>query len=189
MVIYTKTGDDGYTGLIGGQRIPKNDPRIISYGSVDELNSYLGLCISILRQGENPAFLFRDIIELLTLLQNDLFVIGSDLADPALKKRSSVRVKKEMIDNLENKIDMYENELDPITFFILPGGSVESAHFHIARSIARRAETNVSKLLSPSTETVNHLILIYLNRFSDLLFVLARLINKRLDIADIKWKS
>jgi cob(I)alamin adenosyltransferase len=94
-----------------------------------------------------------------------------------------------MIDNLENKIDMYESELDPITFFILPGGSVESAHLQIARSITRRAETNVSKLLSTSAEAVNNLILVYLNRFSDLLFVIARLINKRLGVSDVAWKS
>lgn len=189
MRIYTKTGDNGYTGLIGGQRIPKNDPRIICYGSVDELNSYVGLCISILLQRQNSTFFFKDLIELLTSLQNDLFVMGSDLADPDLKKLSSIRVKKEMIDNLENKIDMYESELDPITFFILPGGSVESAHLQIARSITRRAETNVSKLLSTSAEAVNNLILVYLNRFSDLLFVIARLINKRLGVSDVAWKS
>ena len=189
MRIYTKTGDNGYTGLIGGQRIPKNDARIICYGSVDELNSYVGLCISILLQRQNFAFFFQDLIELLTSLQNDLFVMGSDLADPDLKKPSSIRVKKEMIDNLENKIDMYESELDPITFFILPGGSVESAHLQIARSITRRAETNVSKLLSTSAEAVNNLILVYLNRFSDLLFVIARLINKRLGVSDVAWKS
>ena len=115
--------------------------------------------------------------------------MGSDLADPDLKKPSSIRVKKEMIDNLEIKIDMYESELDPITFFILPGGSVESAHLQIARSIARRAERNVSKLLSTSAEAVNNLILVYLNRFSDLLFVIARLINKRLGVSDVAWKS
>lgn len=189
MRIYTKTGDNGYTGLIGGQRIPKNDARIICYGSVDELNSYVGLCISILLQRQNSAFFFQDLIELLTSLQNDLFVMGSDLADPDLKKPFSIRVKKEMIDNLENKIDMYESELDPITFFILPGGSVESAHLQIARSITRRAETKVSKLLFTSAETVNNLILVYLNRFSDLLFVIARLINKRLGVSDVAWKS
>ncbi|HEU5460865.1 MAG TPA: cob(I)yrinic acid a,c-diamide adenosyltransferase [Nitrososphaeraceae archaeon] len=191
MKIYTKTGDKGLTGLIDGKRIPKSDIRIIAYGSIDELNSYIGLSISLLSQNKtnnnNNNQSFSDIIITLNRIQNELFVIGSDLADPDLSKSNSLRVQSTMITALENDIDNYEKELSPITYFILPGGSVESSTLHIARSITRRAETNVSKLLLK--DTINNLVLIYLNRLSDLLFVLSRTVNKRLQILDIAWKS
>jgi cob(I)alamin adenosyltransferase len=193
MKIYTKTGDKGLTGLIDGKRIPKSDIRIIAYGSIDELNSYIGLSISLLSQHRNNNNnnknnqSFSDIIITLNRIQNELFIIGSDLADPDLSKPTSLRVQSPMITVLENDIDNYEKELSPITYFILPGGSVESSTLHIARSITRRAETNVSKLLLK--DTINNLVLIYLNRLSDLLFVLSRTVNKRLQILDIAWKS
>ena len=192
MKIYTKTGDKGLTGLIDGKRIPKSDIRIIAYGSIDELNSYIGLSISLLSQNKthnnnNNNKSFSDIIITLNRIQNELFIIGSDLADPDLSKSTSLRVQSTMITVLENDIDNYEKELSPITYFILPGGSVESSTLHIARSITRRAETNVSKLLLK--DTINNLVLIYLNRLSDLLFVLSRTVNKRLQILDIAWKS
>ena len=195
MKIYTKTGDKGLTGLIDGKRIPKSDIRIIAYGSIDELNSYIGLSISLLSQhrnnnnnnNNNNNQSFSDIIITLNRIQNELFIIGSDLADPDLSKPTSLRVQSPMITVLENDIDNYEKELSPITYFILPGGSVESSTLHIARSITRRAETNVSKLLLK--DTINNLVLIYLNRLSDLLFVLSRTVNKRLQILDIAWKS
>ena len=185
MKIYTKTGDKGLTGLIGGKRIPKSDIRIIAYGSVDELNSYIGLSISLLSK-HNLSSSFSDIIVTLSRIQNELFVIGSDLADPDLSK-SSLRVQSNMITVLENDIDKYEKELSPITYFILPGGSIESSNLHIARSIARRTETNVAKLFLE--DMINNLVLVYLNRLSDLLFVLSRTINNRLQISDIAWKS
>jgi cob(I)alamin adenosyltransferase len=191
MKIYTKTGDKGLTGLIDGKRIPKSDIRIIAYGSIDELNSYIGLSISLLSQHRNNNNKnnqsFSDIILTLNRIQNELFIIGSDLADPDLSKPTSLRVQSPMITVLENDIDNYEKELSPITYFILPGGSVESSTLHIARSITRRAETNVSKLLLK--DTINNQVLIYLNRLSDLLFVLSRTVNKRLQILDIAWKS
>ncbi|HEX2486992.1 MAG TPA: cob(I)yrinic acid a,c-diamide adenosyltransferase [Nitrososphaeraceae archaeon] len=191
MKIYTKTGDKGLTGLIDGKRIPKSDIRIIAYGSIDELNSFIGLSISLLSQNKtnnnNNNQSFSDIIITLNRIQNELFIIGSDLADPDLSKSTSLRVQSTMITVLENDIDNYEKELSPITYFILPGGSVESSTLHIARSITRRAETNVSKLLLK--DTINNLVLIYLNRLSDLLFVLSRTVNKRLQILDIAWKS
>src|SRR5215210_104712 len=193
MKIYTKTGDKGLTGLIDGKRIPKSDIRIIAYGSIDELNSYIGLSISLLSQHRNNNDnnknnqSFSDIIITLNRIQNELFIIGSDLADPDLSKPTSLRVQSPMITVLENDIDNYEKELSPITYFILPGGSVESSTLHIARSITRRAETKVSKLLLK--DTINNLVLIYLNRLSDLLFVLCRTVNKRLQILDIAWKS
>ena len=191
MKIYTKTGDKGLTGLIDGKRIPKSDIRIIAYGSIDELNSFIGLSISLLSQNKtnnnNNNQSFSDIIITLNRIQNELFIIGSDLADPDISKSTSLRVQSTMITVLENDIDNYEKELSPITYFILPGGSVESSTLHIARSITRRAETNVSKLLLK--DTINNLVLIYLNRLSDLLFVLSRTVNKRLQILDIAWKS
>jgi cob(I)alamin adenosyltransferase len=186
MKIYTKTGDKGLTSLIGGKRIPKSDIRIITYGSVDELNSYIGLSLSLLSNNPSSSSSFSDIIATLSRIQNELFIIGSDLADPDLSKSSSLRVQSNMITVLENDIDKYEKELSPITYFILPGGSVESSNLHIARSIARRAETNIAKLFSE--DMINNLVLIYLNRLSDLLFVLSRTINKRLKIPDIAWK-
>jgi cob(I)alamin adenosyltransferase len=188
MKIYTKTGDKGLTGLIGGKRIPKSDIRIIAYGSVDELNSYIGLSISLLSKHTlSSSSSFSDIIVTLSRIQNELFVIGSDLADPDLSKSSSLRVQSNMITVLENDIDNYEKELSPITYFILPGGSIESSNLHIARSIARRTETNIAKLFLE--DMINNLVLVYLNRLSDLLFVLSRTINKRLQISDIAWKS
>ena len=185
MKIYTKTGDKGETGLIGGKRISKTSLRIIAYGSVDELNSHIGLVVSLLTSKDKE--LFNDMIDLLVHVQSDLFVIGSDLADPDLSKSSSLRVQSNMITVLENDIDNYEKELSPITYFILPGGSIESSNLHIARSIARRTETNVAKLFLE--DVINNLVLVYLNRLSDLLFVLSRTINKRLQISDIAWKS
>ena len=188
MKIYTKTGDKGLTGLIGGKRIPKSDIRIIAYGSVDELNSYIGLSISLLSKHTlSSSSSFSDIVVTLSRIQNELFVIGSDLADPDLSRSSSLRVQSNMITVLENDIDNYEKELSPITYFILPGGSIESSNLHIARSIARRTETNVAKLFLE--DMINTLVLVYLNRLSDLLFVLSRTINKRLQISDIAWKS
>jgi cob(I)alamin adenosyltransferase len=192
MKIYTKTGDKGLTGLIGGKRIPKSDNRIIAYGSVDELNSYIGLSLSLLSKYNaslSSTISFSDIITTIGRIQNELFVVGSDLADPDLSKSSSLRVQSNMITVLENDIDNYEKELSPITYFILPGGSIESSSLHISRSIARRAETNVAQLSSEDSTMVNDLVLVYLNRLSDLLFVLSRTINKRLQIKDIAWKS
>jgi len=196
MKIYTKTGDKGLTGLIGGKRISKSDNRIIAYGSVDELNSYVGLSLSLLSKYNTSSSSssytipsFSDIVSILSRIQNELFVIGSDLADPDLSKSSSLRVQPNMITALENDIDNYEKELSPITYFILPGGSIESSNLHIARSIARRAETNVAKLSLEDATMVNNLVLVYLNRLSDLLFILSRTINKRLQITDIAWKS
>lgn len=185
MKIYTKTGDDGNTGLLGGSRISKSDSRIIAYGSVDELNSNLGLVISFL--SKDKSNLFNDLTNILIQIQNHLFVVGSDLADP--NNLSSVNVKQEMIDYLEHVIDEYEKTLSPIKFFILPGGSIESSYFHICRCIARRSESKIVSLSMDKKEDINPLIKIYLNRLSDFLFVISRIVNSRLGISDIEWKS
>ena len=183
MKIYTKTGDKGETRLIGGKRTSKADPRIVAYGAVDELNSSIGLAISFLRQKD----LFSDIVHLLVQVQNDLFIVGSDLADPGYPKSeyNTPRTEEKMVSALEHVIDRFESELVPITFFILPGGSIEASLLHASRGVARRAETAVVEL--SKNQTINPVIIIYLNRLSDLLFVTARLANKRLGVADVAW--
>jgi cob(I)alamin adenosyltransferase len=175
--IYTKTGDDGTTGLQGGKRVSKADLRIIAYGSVDEINSCLGVALA-----QN---LDSDIMELLMRIQNELFVAGSDLSDPNLTNTKN-RVTDTMIENLEKNIDKFEQELDPLTNFILPGGYKTAAHLHLARTVTRRAETQI--VLLSKQEQINVNCQKYLNRLSDLLFVLARIANKRSGVSDVIWK-
>jgi cob(I)alamin adenosyltransferase len=175
--IYTKTGDDGTTGLQGGKRILKADLRILAYGGVDETNSCLGIILS--------HDLDSDIRNLLIRIQNELFVAGSDLSDPNLSNTKN-RVTDVMVENLEKSIDRYEEELTPLANFILPGGSTIAAYLHMARTITRRAETQVVAL--STHEQLNSLCQRYLNRLSDLLFVLARVVNKRSNTKDIIWK-
>jgi cob(I)alamin adenosyltransferase len=186
MKIYTKTGDRGETGLIGGKRVGKDSQRILAYGAVDELNSSVGLAIAFLRAKERS---FSDLVDVLVKVQNDLFVVGSDLADPDFQKsgNKTTRVHKKMSEDLEMVIDRFEEELDPITFFILPGGAIESSLLHQSRGIARRAETSIVSL--SRANDINQEILVYLNRLSDLLFVSARLVNKRLGVSDVAWHS
>src|SRR3989441_12168131 len=174
MKIYTKTGDKGETGLIGGIRISKGDPRIVAYGSVDELNSNIGIAISLL--GVKNRDLFLDLINIMTRIQSELFIVGSDLADPRYPAGDQIQYKtprtdENMASALEVAIDKFETELEPITFFILPGGSIEASLLHITRTIARRAEIAVT-LLSKD-QIINPIVLVYLNRLSDFLFVAA----------------
>ena len=176
--IYTKTGDDGSTGLIGGKRISKSSQRIITYGAIDELNSSIGIVLS--------SKLDNDIHDLLEKIQNDLFVVGADLANPDLKI-SSNRITENMVKFLETNIDKLEGELSPITYFILPGGDTVAAQVHLGRAISRRAETHIVQL--SEKEEINKICQIYMNRLSDLLFVIARVINKRKMIKDVAWKS
>ena len=189
MKIYTKTGDLGETGLIGGKRIPKHHARIIAYGSVDELNSSIGLVLATLETSQHVSG-FSDFVKILLTVQNDLFILGADLADdsPSTDNRfGSPRVNEDMISTIEKTIDTLEQELSPISFFILPGGSVEASHLHMSRSIARRSEISVVGL--SKEESINPLTIIYLNRLSDLFFVMARTANKRLGIPDTAWKK
>ncbi|MGI0007851.1 MAG: cob(I)yrinic acid a,c-diamide adenosyltransferase [Nitrosotalea sp.] len=178
MKIYTKTGDDGTTGLIGNKRVKKSNPRIVSYGMVDELNASIGIILS--------SKLGKDIRVMLTKIQNDLFVVGADLANTSQENKSN-RVTSEMVSYLEKEIDRLEEKLSPITYFILPGGDLIASHVHLARAICRRAETNMVHLTE--SENVNNECLIYMNRLSDLLFVVARTINKRKKISDVAWKK
>lgn len=178
MKIYTKTGDDGTTGLQGGKRVSKSDLRIIAYGAIDEINSCLGIVLS--------HDLDDDIKSLLTRIQNELFVAGSDLSDSNLENKKN-RVTESMIENLESSIDRFDKELKPLSNFILPGGHKTASYLHLARTVTRRAETQVIALAN--REKINPFCEIYLNRLSDLLFVLARTINKRSGTQDIVWKA
>jgi cob(I)alamin adenosyltransferase len=184
MKIYTRTGDRGETGLIGGTRVSKADQRIVAYGAVDELNSSIGMAICML--GTEDAF--ADLVEVLTKVQNDLFIVGSDLADPAYpeSRNNTPRATEGMASALEPVIDKLEGELPPITFFILPGGSTSASMLHICRSVARRAETAAVALAG--NEKINPAIIVYLNRLSDMLFVAARLANRRLGVQDTAWR-
>ena len=182
MKIYTKTGDKGDTGLIDGSRISKSDLRIIAYGEVDEANSHIGLIISSIEKNS----IFDDVRKILLSVQQDLFVLGAELANPNTLKNDNMLVKREMISTIEEYIDNFESELAPITYFILPGGSIESSLLHICRTVVRRAE--ISAVALAKEQKINQEILTYLNRISDLFFVLARVTNKRQKQNDIPWK-
>ena len=176
MKIYTKTGDDGTTGIQNGTRISKSESRIQAYGMVDEVNSFLGFILTKLDA--------KDLENLLIKIQNDLFVVGSDLSNSDLKNTQN-RVNDDMIKTLEENIDKLENDLSPITNFILPGGHEVAALVHVSRSITRRAETFVISL--SEKEKINNNCIRYLNRLSDLLFVIARSINQQKNVKDVIW--
>lgn len=182
MKIYTKTGDKGDTGLIDGSRISKSDLRILAYGEVDEANSHIGLIISNFEKNS----IFDDVKKILLNVQQDLFVLGAELANPNTLKDDNMLVKREMISTIEKYIDNFDSELAPISNFILPGGSIESSLLHICRTVVRRAETSAVALAKE--QIINQEILTYLNRISDLFFVLARVTNKRQKRNDIPWK-
>jgi len=174
--IYTKTGDAGETGLFGGGRVSKDDPRVQAYGDVDELNAWIGFVVAI----HLPAFESN----VLQTIQRDLFAIGAELAtpDPA-KLRASL--DPATVTALETVIDSYDPKLKPLKNFILPGGSPKGAALHVARTVCRRAERSVVALAQ--IQQINPLIIRYLNRLSDLLFVLARAVNMQTGHDDIAW--
>lgn len=177
MKIYTKTGDDGNTGLQGDYRISKSHSRIMAYGTVDEANASIGIVLT--------NTLDDDIRQVLTQIQNELFLLGSDLSNQNLNDLKN-RISLESVEKLEEIIDKFELELSPITNFILPGGNVAAAQIHQVRTIVRRAETLVVKL--SDKDEINSNCIKYLNRLSDLMFVMGRLINKRNGVDDIIWK-
>ena len=184
--IYTRTGDDGSTGLADGSRVLKHSLRPQAYGTVDELNASLGLVFLCLdnKKDEN---VFNDIKVLIRGIQNDLFDLGADLSTPLSKAKQNykpLRITENQIIKIEEKIDEYNDELKPLNSFILPGGSEAASLIHLSRTIARRAERDVS-LLS-SEEEINKNSLVYLNRLSDLLFVLSRVLNEN-GLNDVLW--
>ena len=179
MKIYTKTGDDGTTGLLGAGRVLKYDPRIESYGTIDELNAVLGVARASELDSAADATLAR--------LQDDLFAVGAALADPDPTGKFHNAVKPELGRRLEAEIDAMEAELPALTHFILPGGTPGAAQLHLARTICRRAERMVVRLDHTPEGLVPPNLVVYLNRLSDLLFVLARAVNHRAGQKDIVW--
>ncbi len=175
--IYTKTGDQGSTSLFGGKRLPKNHIRIESYGAVDELNSHLGLL-----RDQNMHSPIKDLLE---TIQNKLFIIGSNLASDPDKEMNLSKIKLSDIELLETQIDAFEKELPELKNFILPGGHIHISSCHIARCVCRRAERRAVALSIDSE--VDSLIIKYLNRLSDFLFVLARKIALDLEVDEILW--
>jgi cob(I)alamin adenosyltransferase len=179
MKIYTKTGDSGSTGLYGGKRISKAHPRIEAYGTVDELNSALGIarCTEL---GEGVDAVIEQI-------QHQLFELGSQLATPSDAEDKKAWVTEESIVQIERSIDRFEAALPPLTQFVLPAGCPGAAALHLARTICRRAERCVVRLSEVPDEHVSNAAIVYLNRIGDLLFVLARFANHAFGRADVPW--
>ncbi len=179
--IYTRTGDDGSTGLADGSRRAKNDPRIAAYGTLDEANAALGLALLSLDRPVKP---------IIARLQNDLFDLGADLATPefddAEKEKMALRITPAQVQRLEQEIDQLNADLSPLTSFVLPGGSAAAAHLHVARTILRRAERDMIAITQRSDETISAAARQFINRASDLLFVAARMANDH-GKNDILW--
>ncbi len=181
MKIYTKTGDDGTTGLLGSRRVLKDDARIDAYGTVDELNAWLGLA--------RAEHVDDEIDAILGAIQADLFALGAALADPNPAGPYHEAVGGSFATRLEERIDALEASLPPLTCFILPGGSTAAARLHLARTVCRRAERLVVHLSHIPNEHVPQTLVVYLNRLSDFLFVIARAVNQRLGVADTPWSG
>lgn len=191
MKIYTRTGDSGDTSLIGGLRVPKSDPRVNAYGEIDETNAWLGFALASLVSAHRGDDAFEpiecdDLAEALVQIQRDLFALGAQLADP----RASIgdRVAKaalgdEDVERLEQLIDRFEAELPPLQRFILAGGLEAGATLHLARTVCRRAERCMVALEPP----VDRVLVRYVNRLSDLLFVMARTVNHRAAAPETEW--
>lgn len=185
MKIYTKTGDKGKTSLFGGERVEKHHLRIEAYGTIDELNAHLGLVGDLIKDAE--------VIKIIRKIQNELFVIGSMLATPKNKallksgkeRLNIIKINDSQVVFLENKIDEMNQFLPKMTHFILPGGNPLISHTHIARCVCRRSERFTTKLAVQAE--INPIIITYLNRLSDFLFVLARKFASDLNIEEIKW--
>jgi cob(I)alamin adenosyltransferase len=184
--IYTKTGDSGETGLFGGVRVSKSHPRVGTYGDVDELNAWLGFARAALAPSKDAG----DLTAMLDQIQRDLFAVGARLADPA--HRIADRVSKTVVGSaeivrLEGWIDALEASLPPLRRFILAGGSPGGAALHVARTTCRRAERAMVALYEDDTEAFESELLVYVNRLSDLLFVMARAANQRAGTPEVEW--
>jgi cob(I)alamin adenosyltransferase len=182
MKIYTRTGDRGDTGLFGGGRVSKNHPRVEAYGEVDELNATIGFARSVEAMPR--------VDEVLVPIQRDLFSIGALLATPDREKMrqhlEKARIDDQRIGELERAIDDGDRELEPLRAFVMPGGTPKSAALHLARTVCRRAERRVVAL-ADSESDIPPLVVIYLNRLSDLLFTLARVANRRAGVGEVTW--
>jgi cob(I)alamin adenosyltransferase len=177
--IYTRTGDDGTTGLSDFSRVAKTDPRLIAYADCDETNAALGVVMAI----GSPS---PDLSAVISRVQNELFDLGADLATPIEPepKYPPLRVTQEYVDRLEADCDRFNELLEPLKSFILPGGTAEGALLHVARTIARRAERSAWSLMAVDADRTNPLAPMYLNRLSDLLFILGRVANPD---GDVTW--
>ncbi|MDX1545576.1 MAG: cob(I)yrinic acid a,c-diamide adenosyltransferase [Rhodothermales bacterium] len=182
MKIYTRTGDHGTTGLFGGGRVPKHHPRIEAYGTVDETNSCIGLARAHLADGPGRERLDP----LLAQLQEDLFVLGADLATPPDTRARVPRIENGDVERLERAIDAYEADVPPLKHFILPGGTPAAAALHLARTVCRRAERLT--VGAAEHEALTPEAPVYLNRLSDLLFVLARWANHQAGVDEAAWQ-
>lgn len=181
--IYTRTGDDGTTGLVGGHRVRKTDLRVEAYGTVDEANSFIGLAALHAGEGSN-------IFAVLRAIQNDLFDVGADLATPIEeneKAGAALRITPGQVDKLERLIDEFNDPIPPLTSFVLPGGCALAAELHAARTVTRRAERAAVALFDARQKETSVETIRYLNRLSDLLFVLARVANAN-GASDVLWR-
>lgn len=181
MKIYTKTGDAGSTGLFGGPRVSKDDPRISAYGTIDELNAAIGV-VRAYKQPDN-------VDQMLAMIQHQLFSIGAELATPDPDKHGLKWQSEGHVLQMENWIDQLEKELTPLQNFILPGGSLQAAQLHIARTVCRRTEREIVSFNNSGRVSEASHIIIFLNRLSDLLFVMARYANKVMGVEDVIWES
>lgn len=179
MKIYTKTGDEGTTGLFGGKRVGKNSPRIAAYGDIDELNALLGVAAASTRH--------VPLVSALQEVQIALFTLGAQLASPSADPKIAV-ITSAHIDSLERQIDAVSDSLEPLKTFILPGGTQTAALLHLGRTVCRRAERSMVHLNSLPNEAVDRWLLIYVNRLSDFLFTFARLANQLEKVSDVPWK-
>jgi cob(I)alamin adenosyltransferase len=183
--IYTRTGDAGETSLFGGTRVSKSDGRVDAYGEVDEANACLGVAVASLN-ARTDRDMFGPVLDALVGIQRDLFAIGAQLADPSgrvVTRIPKTVLRDEDIDRLEQLIDRLEGEMPPLSQFILAGGVESGAALHLARAVCRRAERRIVAL-DPPTEP---LLLRYMNRLSDLLFVMGRWVNHRADAPEMEW--
>ena len=180
--IYTRTGDDGTTSLGDMSRTGKNDPRLKAYADVDEANCAIGLALATTEFAD-------DVRALLVTIQNDLFDVGADLCTPVVEEPAHppLRVTDGYVERLEAACDTYNEQLDPLRSFVLPGGTVGASHLHVARTVVRRAERSTWAALDTYHGGMNPLTATYLNRLSDLLFILARLANKASG-GDVLWQ-
>jgi cob(I)alamin adenosyltransferase len=179
--IYTRTGDDGTTRLVDNSQVAKTDPRLRAYADVDETNASVGTALAL---GQLPS----DVSDVLRSVQNDLFDVGADLGNPIEPdpKYPSLRVSQPYVDRLEAWCDEYNERIEPLRSFVLPGGTPGAALLHVARTVARRAERSAWAAYAEHEETMNVVAITYLNRLSDLLFILARVANA--DEGDVLWE-